>query len=137
MEQIRLGLEEGIDVTPYNMVGFSSGQMKQIRLGLEEGIDVSEYADPFIDAVSMKEARHRISDKWNDEKPALNELQSQEILMGLTSGVDVSLYADPRYTFKEMEKIRLALEREVIWMGCLSMDVKMQLLQYSVLIMNG
>ena len=59
----------------------------------------------------MKEARHRISDKWNDEKPALNELQSQEILMGLTSGVDVSLYADPRYTFKEMEKIRLALER--------------------------
>jgi hypothetical protein len=93
------------------MVGFSSGQMKQIRLGLEEGIDVSEYADPFIDAVSMKEARHRISDKWNDEKPALNELQSQEILMGLTSGVDVSLYADSRYTFKEMEKIRLALER--------------------------
>ena len=72
MEQIRLGLEEGIDVSPYNMVGFSSGQMKQIRLGLEEGIDVSEYADPFIDAVSMKEARHRISDKWNDEKPALN-----------------------------------------------------------------
>ena len=57
--------------------------------------------------------------------------------MGLTSGVDVSLYADPRYTFKEMEKIRLALEGEVIWMGCLSMDVKMQLLQYSVLIMNG
>ena len=38
-------------------------------------------------------------------------MQSQEILMGLTSGVDVSLYADPRYTFKEMEKIRLALER--------------------------
>lgn len=95
--RLDLDLQEGIDVTPYNMVGFSSGQMKQIRLGLEEGIDVSEYADPFIDAVSMKEARHRISDKWNDEKPALNELQSQEILMGhLQSGVDVSLYADPK-----------------------------------------
>ena len=106
-----MGIHSCVDITKYLLHEYNGKQMEQIRLGLEEGIDVSEYADPFIDAVSMKEARHRISDKWNDEKPALNELQSQEILMGLTSGVDVSLYADPRYTFKEMEKIRLALER--------------------------
>lgn len=57
--------------------------------------------------------------------------------MGLTSGVDVSLYADPRYTFKEMEKIRLALEGSNLDGLLKYMDVKMQLLQYSVLLMNG
>ena len=51
MKQLRLGLEAGIDITKYNMIGFSSGQMEQIRLGEEEGIDVSPYADPFINAV--------------------------------------------------------------------------------------
>ena len=43
----------------------------------------------------------------------MNELQSQEILLGLESGVDVSLYADPRYTFRQMEQIRIRLEKGV------------------------
>ena len=41
----------------------------------------------------------------------LNELQSQEILLGLQSGVDVSVYADARYTCRQMEQIRIMLER--------------------------
>ena len=95
------------------MIGFSSGQMEQIRLGLEEGIDVSSYADPFIDAVRMKEERLKAGNKNTDESEQLNELQSQEILLGLESGVDVSLYADPRYTFRQMEQIRIRLEKGV------------------------
>ena len=84
--------------------------MEQVRLGLEAGIDVSEYADTFIDAESMKKMRLNLErgDKSGD---TLNELQQQEIIMGLGSGIDVSLYADARYTFKQMEQIRLALEK--------------------------
>lgn len=64
--------------------------MEQIRLGEEEGIDVSPYADPFINAVQMKEMREQIeNDGKVQEEPQLNELQSQEILLGLQSGVDV------------------------------------------------
>ncbi len=89
MKQIRLGLESNVDVSKYDMIGFSSGQMEQIRLGLEEGIDVSSYADPFIDAVRMKEERLKAGNKNTGESEQLNELQSQEILLGLESGVDV------------------------------------------------
>ena len=85
----------------------------RIRLGLEEGIDVTHYADPFIDAVRMKEARLNAEHKGTPETQQLNELQSQEILLGLQSGVDVSVYADPRYTFRQMEQIRIRLEKGI------------------------
>ena len=86
--------------------------MEQIRIGEEEGIDVSQYADTLINAVQMKEMREQIeNDGKVQEEPQLNELQSQEILLGLQSGVDVSVYADARYTCRQMEQIRIMLER--------------------------
>ena len=46
------------------------------------------------------------------EEPQLNELQSLgDISSGLQSGVDVSVYADARYTCRQMEQIRIMLER--------------------------
>ena len=87
--------------------------MKVIRNALEEGIDVTPYADPFIDAVRMKEARLNAEHKGTPETQQPNELQSQEILLGLQSGVDVSVYADPRCTFRQMEQIRIRLEKGI------------------------
>ena len=82
--------------------------MEQIRLGLQEGIDVEDYGDPFIDPVSMEICR----EEDNKEKRSLelNEEQTQEILKGIMSGVDVSLYADSHYSAGQMEQIRMALE---------------------------
>ena len=85
--------------------------MEQVRLGLEAGIDVSGYADPFIDALEMEDMRLKLEGK--SEGSGLDELQSQEVLLGLESGVNVNLYADAAYDFKQMEQIRLGLEHGI------------------------
>lgn len=88
MEQIRKGLESGVDVSVYADPKFSYGQMKRIRDGLESGVDVSIYADPKFSAWQMEELR-----------------------LGLESGVDVSVYAVPEFGSWQMEDIRKGLEK--------------------------
>ncbi len=46
MEEIRMGLEAGLDVSLYARPEFDWEQMQEIRLGLEDGLDVSVYAKP-------------------------------------------------------------------------------------------
>lgn len=46
MEQIRWGLDDGLEVKYYAKEEFSSFQMNEIRIGLMEGVDVSKYCDP-------------------------------------------------------------------------------------------
>ena len=57
MEQIRKGLEQGLDVSIYANPKYDRNQMKQIRNGLEQGLDVSIYADPQYDWRQMREIR--------------------------------------------------------------------------------
>lgn len=42
-EQIRLGLEEGLDVSIYAKQDFTEDQMREIRNGLEENLNVIPY----------------------------------------------------------------------------------------------
>ena len=44
MEEMRLEMAQGIDMSEYRKQGFDSHQLYQIRAGLAEGIDVSIYA---------------------------------------------------------------------------------------------
>ena len=44
--QIRLGIDSGVDISLYADHKFDSDQMWQIRLGLKDGVDTSLYADP-------------------------------------------------------------------------------------------
>ena len=44
MIEIRLGLEENLDVSVYAKTEFDWCQMREIRLGLEFDLDVSVYA---------------------------------------------------------------------------------------------
>ena len=67
----------------------------------------------FVSVILVLVLLLKAGNKNTDESEQLNELQSQEILLGLESGVDVSLYADPRYTFRQMEQIRIRLEKGV------------------------
>ena len=55
MEQIRYGLEDGLDISKYADPKFDWEQMKEIRLGLKEGLDVSKYTDPKFDGEQMLE----------------------------------------------------------------------------------
>ncbi|MBQ1902575.1 MAG: DUF342 domain-containing protein [Lachnospiraceae bacterium] len=86
MEEIRIGLEEGLDVSIYADPEFMPLKMEAIRIGLEKGLDVSKYA------------RHEYD--W---------FQMEEIRLGLEFGLPISRYANPDIPYKIMHEIRLGL----------------------------
>ncbi len=57
MDQIRLGLRDGLDVSKYANPKLDSLQMNQIRLGLRDGLDVSQYATPKFTHWQMDQIR--------------------------------------------------------------------------------
>ena len=87
LEEIRLGLDEGLDVSQYARIDYLAIQMRQIRFGLEEKLDVSWYAGRSFD--------------W---------FQMEEIRIGLEKGLDVSCYAKEKYSYEVMREIRKGLE---------------------------
>ncbi len=48
LEEIRKGLEAGVDVSVYAKPEYNWEQMQEIRWGLESGVDVSVYANSFL-----------------------------------------------------------------------------------------
>lgn len=60
MEEIRLGLFEGLDVSVYAKPKYNSDQIEQIRLGLKNGIDVNSYSNPRIKWEEMQRTRIRL-----------------------------------------------------------------------------
>lgn len=55
LSQIRLGLQNGVDVSIYADTKFDTLQMQEIRLGLESELDVSQYANPQYNCAQMHE----------------------------------------------------------------------------------
>ena len=45
-QEIKIGREEGLDVSIYSNPEFNWLQMEQIRLGLKDKVDAAIYADP-------------------------------------------------------------------------------------------
>ncbi len=90
VQEIKLGLEHGLDVTLYADREYFAVQMRQIRFGLEEGLDVSLYNSKQYD--------------W---------FQMEEIRLGLAAGVDAKVYANPKYEFRVMRELRKALEDDI------------------------
>ena len=88
MREVRLGLEEGVDISPYAANEFDWLQREEIFEGLSHRLDVSMYAYPDFDSRQMREIR-----------------------LGLESDIDVSRYAYPDCDWQEMREIRLSLEK--------------------------
>ncbi len=57
IKQIRIGLENNLDVSKYADPKYDADQMKQIRFGLFENLDVSKYADPKYNSIEMEQLR--------------------------------------------------------------------------------
>ena len=57
LEQIRLGLEKGLNVEVYAKPEFDCWKMEEIRRGLSEDLDVSIYARPEFKSYQMEEIR--------------------------------------------------------------------------------
>lgn len=52
--EIKLGIEEGLDVSIYSNPEFNWLQMEQIRMGLKDKVDASVYADPSYNYETMR-----------------------------------------------------------------------------------
>lgn len=90
LDEIKKGIEHGVDVSFYDDAGLSFRQMREVRIGLEMGLDVSFYANKFY-----------------------KDRQMREIRLGLMDGLDVSGYARFIYSTPDMEERRMKLLKEV------------------------
>ena len=88
MFEIKVGLEQNLDVSLYAKTDYNEHQMKDILWGLQDGLDVSIYVKKF------------------------NREQMWQIRIGLKANLDVSQYAKVEYNWKEMKEIRKRLENE-------------------------
>nr|WP_297703336.1 FapA family protein [uncultured Butyrivibrio sp.] len=115
MEEMRLEMTQGIDMSMYRQQGFDSQQLFQIRKGISEGIDVSIYAKKVYLSGQMRELRKGL-EKGNDvpiiffQDPAFDALQMREIRKGLQAGIDISGYAKIDISHMKMRAIRESAE---------------------------
>ena len=111
MREIRIGLEERLDVSFYQNPLFQWQQMKEIRLGLESGISVNKYA--LIGKSSADMRRLRL--EYSDSEPEIEytEEQMREIVMGLEAGIDVSVYSSPSLPAAMMHSMRKELAQQL------------------------
>lgn len=141
-QEIKLGIEEGLDVSIYSNPEFNWLQMEQIRMGLKDKIDASAYANPAYSYETMRQLRLALYSAM-DLMPYLNRgftddaleeirlsllnrvpidqwlqddmcaPQIHEIRIGLCEQLDVSSYANTKYNWMQMQEIRLGLEKKL------------------------
>lgn len=114
--ELLLCQKAGGDVEKYRRLSFNVLQLEQIRKGLESGIDVTAYLDPGKSWLEMQEARVSMESGFPMQKyirQGFDWLQCIEIREGIQAGVDVSQYMDVNYLAPQMKEIRKGLQRGV------------------------
>ncbi len=141
-QEIKLGKEEGLDVSIYSNPEFNWLQMEQIRMGLKDKVDASIYANPAYNYETMRQIRlslysaidlipylkrgftddslEQIRLALLDKLPIDNWLQDNmcapqihEVRIGLCEQLDISAYTDSRLNWMQMQEIRLGLEKKL------------------------
>ena len=142
-DEIRKGLEKGLDVSVYAKVNLDSFEMGHIRNLLEEGLtEIANYVDllkaSWQFSIVAEDLRNNIDVSgylkkefsWDQKmlvrqgyldnvdysmyaNPEYNIEQMLEIKSGLFANVDVSKYANPKYNWKQMREIKLGLLYDV------------------------
>ena len=118
MQQIRFGLEKGLDVSSYAKLEFNEYQMQEIMLGLEGGLNVSIYAKSEFDSYQMNQIMLGLLDDLDISiyaKPEFDDAQMRQIRFGLKKGLDVSIYAKSEFDDYQMEEIRHGLMHRIYW----------------------
>ena len=130
--EIKLGIENGIDVYKYALPTYSAEQMKVLREGLQEDLDVTFLLNPLLDSGQMYEIKHGISigiDVSKYAKSCFDIHQMKEIRLGICSNIAVSEYIDPRYDFRQMREIRIGLEKGLCVLYYANPDFKWEQMQ--------
>lgn len=113
LEEIRQGIEKGLDVSWYTSVKYDWFQMEEIKKGLERGLDVSVYGRPDISYDRMRQIR-----KGLQEGIKLTEYQEmsagflRQIRKAKQGNVNIFPYIKEGYEPDQLEEIRLALEHK-------------------------
>lgn len=116
MEQIRTGLKDKIDASVYADPKYSYETMRQIRLGLYSSIDLMPYVKRGFIEEDLEEIRLAMINRLPLDqwiKDAMCAPQIREIRIGLCEELDISPYADSRYNWMQMQEIRLGLEKKL------------------------
>ncbi|MBR4718792.1 MAG: DUF342 domain-containing protein [Lachnospiraceae bacterium] len=140
VEEIKLGLEEGLDIEPYEDKGFFALQMREIRLGmmsdlpyeiyarkdfdwfqmeeirlgLEAKLNVRLYAYPRVPFDTMRQLRLALADGINLSKyVSLPAGTLRELRKAIKSGVDLAPYIEDNYDEEQLEQIRICLEKKI------------------------
>lgn len=116
MEQIRTGLKDKIDASIYADPKYSYETMRQIRLGLYSSIDLMPYVKRGFIEEDLEEIRLAMINRLPLDqwiKDAMCAPQIREIRIGLCEELDISPYADSRYNWMQMQEIRLGLEKKL------------------------
>ena len=114
MREIRLGLINDLPVEIYAKKEYDWFQMEEIRLGLEAGLDVSVYTYPLIPYDTMRQLRLALADGINLRKYLnLPSGVLKELRKSFVSQVNISPYIDQGYDKEQLEQIRLALEKNL------------------------
>ncbi|MBR0090179.1 MAG: DUF342 domain-containing protein [Lachnospiraceae bacterium] len=120
MEEIRKGLKQGIDMSRYREAGFSTEQKREIRKGIARGVDVSQYDRIEYLGEQMRQIRFGLMSKLPVvfyNNPAYNAAQMEEIRLGLEKNLDISLYAKPEMHYLKMRAIRRSMEDGLAFTG--------------------
>lgn len=113
MEEIRQGLEKGLDVSWYTSVNYDWFQMEEIKKGLERGLDVSSYAKPEISYDRMRQIRKGLKEGLDLSR--YQELEAgylRQIRKAKLGHVDIFTYIEQGYEPDQLEEIRLGLEHK-------------------------
>ena len=101
MEQIRLGLEANLDVSIYAKPDLFWQEMRKKRKLLMNSTDNSLYNNLTIENL--------IKTEWFNQ---FNSDQKRQIRLGIEENIDVLQYAKKELHYREMEEIRLKLNRK-------------------------
>lgn len=114
--ELKLCQNAGGDIERYRRLSFNVLQLEQIRLGLEHGINTEQYTDPALSWMEMECAREMEESGFDMSsyiKEGFTWLQCGEILAGKKKGLDVSIYADKDILDDQMREIRKGLEQKL------------------------
>ncbi|MCR5250017.1 MAG: FapA family protein [Lachnospiraceae bacterium] len=89
LDEIKKGVERGLNVSYFDSVELNFRQMREIRIGLEQGLDVSFYSSHYY-----------------------KDTQMREIRLGLMEKIDVGSYARLIYSLPDMQRKRQELLRK-------------------------
>lgn len=116
MEQLRIGLQDKLDVSPYANPAYSYETMRQIRLSLYSATDLMPYVERGFSDDDLEEIRMALQSRLPLDKWLKDDMcapQIHEIRIGLSEQIDISVYADSGYNWMQMREIRLGLEKKL------------------------